>query len=428
MRVLDLFEDDSKHRQALKKTGFWGSRGAGCVIMARDTGRFCIAHRSSRVEQPGTWGTWGGAIDEGEDPAQAARRELAEEAGYTGAMRLIPLYVFKHESGFTYYNFLAIVEREFRPKTDWETQGWDWVDYGAWPSPLHPGLKAVLSDPHSIEVMRRSTPHHPQKGQHYPHIKTIGYSDTRNNPKQAKETLEDQDIEASDYSLHRELSLRNHKIPPKAIKHLQDYSEESTSLNDYLHRHYRNQTVNPKTKSKQNYRDQSKSLDTVFKNAKLTRNIKVYTGIPESPGRIWEKYHADVTKPVRVHLPAYTSTTTDFNVAYINFAKADYTDYNNHRPRNVVKGNLELYSMGVVSQGIRKVYDGSQILHIIVPAGYPAMSMVSVSRYGDDEEEILLPRGLDIEIEPNPYIKTTLGRPIVVWFAKVVGHNPVVIK
>jgi 8-oxo-dGTP pyrophosphatase MutT (NUDIX family) len=428
MRVLDLFEDDSKHQQALKQTGFWGRRGAGCIIMAQDTGRFCIAHRSSRVEQPGTWGTWGGAIDEGEDPAQAARRELAEEAGYTGAMRLVPLYVFKHESGFTYYNFLAIVEREFRPKTNWETQGWDWVDYGAWPSPLHPGLKAVLSDPHSVEVMRRSTPHHPQKGQHYPHIKTIGYSDTRNKPKQAKETLEDQDIEASDYSLHRELSLRNHKIPPKAIKHLQDYSEESTSLNDYLHRHYRKQTVNPKTKSKQNYRDQSKSLDTVFKNAKLTRNIKVYTGIPESPGRIWEKYHADVTKPVRVHLPAYTSTTTDFNVAYINFAKADYTDYNNHRPRNVVKGNLELYSMGVVSQGIRKVYDGSQILHIIVPAGYPAMSMVNVSRYGDDEEEILLPRGLDIEIEPNPYIKTTLGRPIVVWFAKVVGHNPVVIK
>jgi 8-oxo-dGTP pyrophosphatase MutT (NUDIX family) len=428
MRVLDLFEDDSKHRQALKQTGFWGRRGAGCVIMARDTGRFCIAHRSSRVEQPGTWGTWGGAIDEGEDPAQAARRELAEEAGYTGAMKLVPLYVFKHESGFTYYNFLAIVEQEFRPKLDWETQGYDWVEYGAWPSPLHPGLKAVLSDPHSVEVMRRATPHHPQKGQHYPHIETIGYGDTRNKPKQAKESIEDQDIQASDFSLHRELSLRNHRITPKAIEHLQDYSEESTSLNDYLHRHYRKQPVNPKTKSKQNYRVQSKSLDTVFKNAKLSRNIKVYTGIPESPGRIWEKYRADVTKPVRVHLPAYTSTTTDFNIAYVNFAKPDYTNYNDHKPRNVLKGNLELYSMGVLRKGVKKVYDGFQILHIIVPAGYPAISMVSISKYGDDEEEILLPRGLDIEIEPNPYIKTTPGRPIVVWFAKVVGHNPVVIK
>ena len=77
MRVLDLFEDDSKHRQALKQTGFWGRRGAGCVIMAQDTGRFCIAHRSENVEQPGTWGTWGGAIDEGEDPAQEIVRLLS---------------------------------------------------------------------------------------------------------------------------------------------------------------------------------------------------------------------------------------------------------------------------------------------------------------------------------------------------------------
>jgi ADP-ribose pyrophosphatase YjhB (NUDIX family) len=396
--------------------------------MAQDTGRFCIAHRSNRVEQPGTWGTWGGAIDAGEDPAQAARRELAEEAGYTGAMRLVPLYVFKHESGFTYYNFLAIVEQEFRPKLDWETQGYTWVEYGAWPSPLHPGLKAVLSDPHSVEVMRRATPHHPQQGQHYPNLKTIGYGDTRNQPQQAKEDLEDRDIEASDYSLHRELSLRHHKIPPKTLKHLQDYSEESRELNNYLHKYYRKHIADTKTKPNKQYQARSDTLDSVFKNVKLTRNIKVYTGIPESPGRIWEKYRADVTKPVRVHLPAYTSTTTNLQIAYNGFALTDYTNYNDHRPRNVVKGNLELYSMGVVSQGVKKVYDGFQILHITVPTGYPAMSMVSVSRYGDDEEEILLPRGLDIEIEPNPYIKTTPGRPIVIWFAKVVGHNPVVIK
>lgn len=422
MRLHNIFDDDREHQQALKQTGFWGRRGAGCVIMARDTGRFCIAHRSNRVEQPGTWGTWGGAIDEGEDPRLAVKRELAEESGYTGAMKLVPLFTFTHKSGFTYYNFLAVVEREFKPRLNWETQGSDWVEYGAWPSPLHPGLKALLSDPDSAETMRRSTPHHPQQGEHYPNIETIGYGDTRNKPQQAKESLED--IEASDFSLHRELSLRNHKITPKAIEHLQDYSEGSGLLNGYLHRHYRKKTGKPNQK----YQAQSKSLDTVFKNAKLTRNIKVYTGIPESPGRIWKKYHADVTKPVRVHLPAYTSTTTAFNIAYISFAKADYTDYNNHRPRNVVKGNLELYQMGVVSQGIREVYDGFQILHITVPTGYPAMSMVSVSRYGDDEEEILLPRGLDIEIEPNPYIKTTVDRPIVVWFAKVVGHNPVVMK
>ena len=173
MRACDLFlENDQEHRQALKRTGFWGRRGAGCIILAKNTGRFCIAHRSSKVEQPGTWGTWGGAIDEGEDPARAAQREVAEEAGYSGAMKMVPLYVFKHKSGFTYYNFLAIVEREFQPRLDWETQGYDWVEYGAWPSPLHPGLQAVLSDAPSQDIMRRATPQHPQRGQHYPSIET----------------------------------------------------------------------------------------------------------------------------------------------------------------------------------------------------------------------------------------------------------------
>jgi hypothetical protein len=54
--------------------------------------------------------------------------------------------------------------------------------------------------------------------------------------------------------------------------------------------------------------------------------------------------------------------------------------------------------------------------------------MNKVSVHDSDEKEILLPRGLDIEIEPNPYVKTTPNLPVVVWFAKVVGHNPVVIK
>ena len=432
MRLLELKENDNDHRTALRQTGFWGRQGAGCIIMAQDTGRFCIAHRSDAVEQPNTWGTWGGAIDSGEDPAAAAQREVREEAGYRGAMRLIPLYIFRHPSGFTYHNFLAIVAKEFKPKMDWETQGYAWVEYGRWPAPLHPGLKAVLSDPDSAETMRRNTPHHPQRGEHYPNIETIGYGDTRNKPQQAKESLtglnEDEDIAASDFGVHQELSLRHHKIPQNTLYHLQDYSETSTQLNSYLHKHYRKQITNPRAKPHQYYKGQSKSLDTMFKRVSLKKNLKVYTGIPESPGRIWEKYHADVTKPVRVHLPAYTSTTTNFDIAYVSFAQTDYTIYNDHKPRNVVKGNLNLYPKGVVSQGVKEVFDGHQILHITVPEGYSAISMTDISHYGHDEEEILLPRGLDVEIDPNPYIKTTLGRPIVIWFAKVVGHNPVVIK
>ena len=156
MRAVEFIkENDAEHRAELNRTGFWGKQGAGCIILAKDTKRICIPHRSSYVEQPDTWGTWGGAIDSGEDPKVAAIRELREEAGYNGKLELIPLFVFRHSSGFTYYNFLALVEKEFAPKLDWETQGYRWVKYGDWPEPLHNGLKLLLSDPESVETITR---------------------------------------------------------------------------------------------------------------------------------------------------------------------------------------------------------------------------------------------------------------------------------
>lgn len=148
-----IIENDAEHRQALQQTGFWGRAGAGCLILARDTGRICIAHRSQEVEQPGTWGTWGGAIDQGEDPKMAAAREVREEAGYHGKLQMIPLYVFKHQSGFRYYNFLAVVDKEFNPSLDWETQGYVWTEFGKWPKPLHHGLQSLLADPDSLKII-----------------------------------------------------------------------------------------------------------------------------------------------------------------------------------------------------------------------------------------------------------------------------------
>ena len=147
-------ENDADHANALDQTGFWGRAGAGVLFKARDTGRILFAHRSQHVEQPGTWGTWGGAIDEGENPVAAAMREAQEEAGISvDRSDVIPLYIFKHESGFRYFNFMVLVDSEFDPRLNWETQDYAWVEPGKWPQPLHFGAQDLLSDGRSAKIL-----------------------------------------------------------------------------------------------------------------------------------------------------------------------------------------------------------------------------------------------------------------------------------
>jgi len=105
----EIVTDRDAHMKALKETGFWGRAAAGCLIQALDSGRILIPHRSEHCQQPNTWGTWGGAIDGSESPEQAVLRELAEEAGFAKPVKTIPLFVFRHDSGFQYHNFLMLV-------------------------------------------------------------------------------------------------------------------------------------------------------------------------------------------------------------------------------------------------------------------------------------------------------------------------------
>jgi len=146
MRAQELIIDnDQDHRRELERTGFWGRAAAGSIIFAKSTNRFCLAHRSSRVKEPNTWGIWGGAMDLNEDPKKTAYRELYEETGYLGEVNLQYLWTFKHHSGFTYTNFVAIIDEEFIPKLNWETQDFIWVEFGNWPTPLHPGVSIMLN-------------------------------------------------------------------------------------------------------------------------------------------------------------------------------------------------------------------------------------------------------------------------------------------
>lgn len=135
----DFFHEDAEPSQE-----YWGERAAGCIFIAKDTGRILLAHRSGKVDfEPDTWGTWGGKIDLDETPKDAVVREVEEETGYTDVSKIQPLHVYR-DGQFEYHNFLIIVPFEFTPQLNWENQGSKWVTYGDWPEPLHFGMVELI--------------------------------------------------------------------------------------------------------------------------------------------------------------------------------------------------------------------------------------------------------------------------------------------
>lgn len=112
---------------------------AGCVIVAKNTGRVCLQQRSNAVSDPGLWSCWGGHRDASESLKQCVRRELAEESGYQGPLQLLPL----HRTA-SYATFVGRVPREFEPQINFESQDWGWFEPDQLPRPLHPGLAAAL--------------------------------------------------------------------------------------------------------------------------------------------------------------------------------------------------------------------------------------------------------------------------------------------
>lgn len=134
---------------------FFGENGAaGCIFLSQKTGRLMLGRRSEDVLESGTWGTWGGAIEEGSNPRRTAFDKMFEETGHEGAIKLEPLHTFTAPDGsFQYHNFVAIVDDEFEPWASHESGGHKWFEAGDWPEPLHFGVYDLISDTRVMEKL-----------------------------------------------------------------------------------------------------------------------------------------------------------------------------------------------------------------------------------------------------------------------------------
>ena len=121
------------------------TRAAGGLVYALDTNRYCWQLRSSEEKFSGTWGLWGGRSHNGEMPYDTLTRECQEETGHSEWRKIIPLhrYVSKDKK-FIYDTFCLVVDNEFLPKLDHESDGYCWLPLGIHPKPLHHRSKTLV--------------------------------------------------------------------------------------------------------------------------------------------------------------------------------------------------------------------------------------------------------------------------------------------
>ena len=210
-------------------------------------------------------------------------------------------------------------------------------------------------------------------------------------------------IEATSKESHAANKLDVEPADPRYklyIDAIQNYTLASKGVSNLLHNMYRNN----KFKTNKFIKQRIEMLDDIMYNHPLKTNLTLYHGLKENPLRIWIKYKVPFNKSVIVHMPGFTSTSTVVNKG-IQFAKIDKFLSND---ADKVK----------YSEFIK--YDRKRsVLKMNVPAGTPGLSVKKYSFY-PDENEILLGRGINLQIYPNPSFHFSC----LMWDCNVLSVTP----
>jgi 8-oxo-dGTP pyrophosphatase MutT (NUDIX family) len=121
-------------------------KAAGCLIMLNDSEEFLFIQRSDKVSEPLSWSIPGGMVDPGESPLEAAIRECYEEINHvvnTDKCKL--LFVNDSVPNFSYYTYICITKKKFKPELNWESSDYTWCTLDQVPEPVHLGIDVMFS-------------------------------------------------------------------------------------------------------------------------------------------------------------------------------------------------------------------------------------------------------------------------------------------
>ena len=192
-------------------------------------------------------------------------------------------------------------------------------------------------------------------------------------------------IDISDALLNKHLNKHDNKTK----KHIREYTDYSKTLNKKLINRHKFKTGNASDNSlfDRNEFNQIKHLDKVTKKP-IGHEVHVYSGIGFDPHKHMNPEHNTI------HLPAYTSTTHDKQIAH-DFVASHYKDDVTHH----------------------------HILHIHMKPTDKAAHVSHLSKH-PSEYETILPRNTTLKVHPTPDIldheDDNFGKRIThVWHATI---------